>query len=394
MTMSVFGAMLIDDLSVNNSCAVPAGVVWMRSLCTIWAPTRSGPVAPPGGVDSDSGLTAVAVPTCCAAAGAAAKNAAMSATVKRRDDRMANLSESQGRAGGDAEVAHREGRNVRYVGAVLREQPEIEQFPDRHFEAEPDAPFENVRRGKRIDDRIGRGVLPPADAGRRRQGPGPAVVERREIPRQPDVAGVAVVAERVEAGVGVRIGDARLKAQARINRPGRLQADGRQRAAHAAGQRIERQVAKALLHDLGIWVERNVADLDARGQPAAEAAVIRRVRQRRAGGDEIRLDRQPGRGAGGDAEARAGAQLQHADVELMRLELLRVVTERVGFERIAVLLLEIVDVVQAEGAEPIAIGPRRKLGVEQLARGQHRLRAGTQSGVGLVAQARLRIAAE
>src|ERR1700740_2069023 len=123
--MSVFGAILIDDLSVNNSCAGPAGVVWTRSLCTMWAPTTSGPVAPPGGVDSDSGLTAVAVPTRCAAAGAAAKKNTMSARMKRRDDRMANLSESHGRAGGDAEVAHRERRDVRYVGAVLREQPEI-----------------------------------------------------------------------------------------------------------------------------------------------------------------------------------------------------------------------------------------------------------------------------
>src|SRR6202035_5994373 len=89
--MSVFGAMLIDDLSVNNSCAVPAGVVWMRSLCTIWAPTMSGAVAPPGGVDSDSGLTAGAVPTCCAAAGAAAKSATMSKKMKRRDDCIACL---------------------------------------------------------------------------------------------------------------------------------------------------------------------------------------------------------------------------------------------------------------------------------------------------------------
>src|SRR5579864_2289882 len=121
MTMSVFGAMLIDDLSVNNSCAVPVGVVWMRSLCTMWAPTKSGPVAPPGGVDSDSGLTAVAVPTCCAAAGAAAKNATMRATVKRFDGRIANLSESHGRAGGDAEVTHRECRDVGHVGAVLPE---------------------------------------------------------------------------------------------------------------------------------------------------------------------------------------------------------------------------------------------------------------------------------
>src|ERR1700675_3633333 len=96
--MSVFGAMLIDDLSVNNSCTVPAGVVWTRSLCTMWAPKTSGAGAPPGGVDSDSGLRAVAVPTCCADADAAAssapKNATMSATIKRLDGRIADLLES------------------------------------------------------------------------------------------------------------------------------------------------------------------------------------------------------------------------------------------------------------------------------------------------------------
>jgi hypothetical protein len=61
----------------------------------MWAPTTSGAVVPPGGVDSDSGLTAVAVPTCCAKADAAAsrapKDANTSATMKRRDDRIADL---------------------------------------------------------------------------------------------------------------------------------------------------------------------------------------------------------------------------------------------------------------------------------------------------------------
>src|SRR5580658_7669269 len=159
MTMSVFGAMLIVDLSVNNSCTVPAGVVWTRSLWTIWAPTTSGVAVPPGGVDSDSGLTAVAVPTCCAEADAAAnsapEDATTSATMKRRGVRIACLLEPHGRSGGDAEVMHRECRDVGHVGAVLRQHAEIKQLPDRHFEAEPQAPFENVRRDKRIDGRIG-----------------------------------------------------------------------------------------------------------------------------------------------------------------------------------------------------------------------------------------------
>ena len=57
-------------VSRKASCTVPVGVVWMRSLCTICAPTISVMVPPPGGVLSEVGLTAVAVPTCCAAAGA------------------------------------------------------------------------------------------------------------------------------------------------------------------------------------------------------------------------------------------------------------------------------------------------------------------------------------
>src|SRR5258708_25335176 len=183
MTMSVFGAMLIDDLWVTNSCTVPAGVVWTRSLWTMWAPTRSGAVAPPGGVLSDSGLTAVAVPTCCAVAGAAASTAPINGMMKRLDGFIACLFlESDDRAAGEAEVPHGERRDVGHIGAVLREQPKIEQFPDRHFEAQPDAPFQNIRRGVRIDGRIGRGVLPPAHARGRRQRPGPAVAHRPHIP--------------------------------------------------------------------------------------------------------------------------------------------------------------------------------------------------------------------
>src|SRR6516162_9731749 len=50
----------------------------MRSLCITRAPTVSLPVPPPGGVPSLTGLTAVAVPTCCASAGPAAISAAAS----------------------------------------------------------------------------------------------------------------------------------------------------------------------------------------------------------------------------------------------------------------------------------------------------------------------------
>src|ERR1051325_4452777 len=68
--------MLSELLSRNNSCADPDADVWMRSLCITRAPTVSLSVAPPGGVLSLTGLTAVAVPTCWARAGAAASSTA------------------------------------------------------------------------------------------------------------------------------------------------------------------------------------------------------------------------------------------------------------------------------------------------------------------------------
>ena len=57
--------------------------MWMRSLCSTRAPTVSVVVEPPGGVPSVLGLTAVAVPiccamTCCTMAGAAAARAVAS----------------------------------------------------------------------------------------------------------------------------------------------------------------------------------------------------------------------------------------------------------------------------------------------------------------------------
>ena len=55
----------------------------MRSLCMTRAPTARLPVAPPGGVLSLTGLTAVAVPTSCAAAGEAAMSAAASGNARK-----------------------------------------------------------------------------------------------------------------------------------------------------------------------------------------------------------------------------------------------------------------------------------------------------------------------
>ncbi len=67
----MFGAMLSVLLSTKRSCTVPDGVVWMRSLCTMLAPTVRLTVLEPGGVLSVVGLTAaVAVPTRCADVGA------------------------------------------------------------------------------------------------------------------------------------------------------------------------------------------------------------------------------------------------------------------------------------------------------------------------------------
>src|SRR5690242_6410463 len=75
--------MLSELLSRNKSCADPEGDVWMRSLCITRAPTVSLSVDPPGGVLSLTGLTAVAVPTCCASAGPAVSSAAKSGNAMR-----------------------------------------------------------------------------------------------------------------------------------------------------------------------------------------------------------------------------------------------------------------------------------------------------------------------
>ena len=72
ITRLVLDAILSELLSRNKSCADPEGEVWMRSLRITRAPTASLSVAPPGAVPSLTGLTAVAVPTCCASAGPAA----------------------------------------------------------------------------------------------------------------------------------------------------------------------------------------------------------------------------------------------------------------------------------------------------------------------------------
>ena len=100
-------------------------------------------------------------------------------------------------------------------------------------------------------------------------------------------------------------------------------------------------------------------------------------------------------GVGGrNSKTRTGAEFQHADIELVQRELLGVVAKRVCFERIAVLIAEIVDIVQTEGAEPIPVGFGGKPVVEQQARRQHGLRARPNGGIGLIAQAGLGEAAE
>src|ERR1700733_9064733 len=113
--MLVFGPMLSVLLSTNRSCTVPDGVVWMRSLCTILAPTVRLTVFDPGGVLSVVGLTAVAVPTCCANAGdnataitgAAANAAKASETATLRLGVIVCLLEFERRPARDREGVHR-----------------------------------------------------------------------------------------------------------------------------------------------------------------------------------------------------------------------------------------------------------------------------------------------
>ena len=60
------------------------------------------------------------------------------------------------------------------------------------------------------------------------------------------------------------------------------------------------------------------------GQAAADAAHIGRIRQQRAGGDDVGLDRYAIDVAGRERKARTGADLQQTDIDLMLRELLGV----------------------------------------------------------------------
>src|SRR5277367_757694 len=163
--------MLSVLLSMNRSCTEPVGVVWMRSLCTILAPTVRLTVVAPGGVLSVIGLTAVAVPTCCAEAGrvTAAIMASASTTVRLRLSVITCFLEFKCRPARNRKIMHCKCRDVGGVRTVLHEHAHIDLAPDRHVEAQTGAPFVGARRRVRVDRRVRRVILPMAEARDRRQ---------------------------------------------------------------------------------------------------------------------------------------------------------------------------------------------------------------------------------
>ncbi len=97
---------------------------------------------------------------------------------------------------------------------------------------------------------------------------------------------------------------------------------------------------------------------------------------------------------GDSAKARTGADFEQPDVELVQRKLLRVIGEDRGFESLAGLGLKIVDVVEADSAEPVPVRPGKKGAVDRSAGSEHGLRSGAKAGIALIAQAGLREAGE
>src|ERR1700758_2414684 len=74
----------------------------------------------------------------------------------------------------------------------------------------------------------------------------------------------------------------------------------------------------------------------------------------------------------------------------MQQKLLRVIGEDRGFESLAGLGLKIVDVVDADSAEPVPVRGSKEGAVDRSAGSEHGLRSGAEAGIALIAQAGLR----
>jgi len=77
-------------------------------------------------------------------------------------------------------------------------------------------------------------------------------------------------------------------------------------------------------------------------------------------------------------------------IELVQRKLLRVVGNDGGFEGLAGLRFEVVDVIDSGGSEPIPVRPGNETAVESCAGGKNCLRSGAETGIALIAQPGLR----
>jgi hypothetical protein len=93
-------------------------------------------------------------------------------------------------------------------------------------------------------------------------------------------------------------------------------------------------------------------------------------------------------------EARPGAQLCQAKIDLVHLELLGVIADQRGLERVAVLRAEIMAVIQRKRSEPVPVRTGGERTIEGAPGGLDRLRTGTERRVGLIAKSGPREAGE
>jgi hypothetical protein len=99
------------------------------------------------------------------------------------------------------------------------------------------------------------------------------------------------------------------------------------------------------------------------GEAAADPAHIGGVGKRCAGGDHVGFYGRAVDVAWRQRKARASAKFNETDVELVQRKLLRVVGDDRGFEGRAGLALEIVDVIDADGTEPVPVRLGDKIGI-------------------------------
>ena len=94
-----------------------------------------------------------------------------------------------------------------------------------------------------------------------------------------------------------------------------------------------------------------------------------------------------------DPDPRPGAQFGQAQIEPRDLELLRIIGDQIGFPSVAVLVVEIIEIMHGDQSERVPVRRLLKLGREQrvLAERENVRAVGTGVGVGLISEAELPI---